>query len=555
MSGRQGKEPVVDRGAPPSEQSVVTIGQFLAILRRRFRVVLVATTIGALCGAALLHGSPKTYEATAVVLVTPTSPSQDLSSVSNVTESRIVTSTSVVRGAAQRLNYEGTTTSLARHVSVASPLNSQLLNITFAASDAPRAAEGANAFANAYLAYRRRIAQRDLALQADIVESRAARLQRTLQTLQASGSDSERASIRNQIQQLQRRLNAYETSIVTPGHVVGPAVVPGSPTSPKGTLYLIGGVLMGVFVGAGLAVMRDRKDDRIQDFTTLELSLGVPVVAESTAFEQDGSPVLPAALAAQRGADADAYRSLAAALISSPSRTRVVLLCGAGVENFTAAPLNLACTFALQGLRTVLAGPHHALEPAFDVPRLAAAFDDGLDGQLTSTKLPSLRLLPLGDEVVLGATLRANEDRLSEIVEAADMVVIDGVNVELSSTSTRLAILTEEAVLVASAGRTTQTDVDRTVRQLAQVGATVVGAILLDPPNPLKTWARKVRRAGGQGSAESQQQPPRQRRDAVVVLGAKRLDRIKQNWLRNGVPEETEESAPDQVSTSNRPGA
>jgi Mrp family chromosome partitioning ATPase len=135
------------------------------------------------------------------------------------------------------------------------------------------------------------------------------------------------------------------------------------------------------------------------------------------------------------------------------------------------------------------------------------------------------------------------------------MVVIDGVNVELSSTSTRLAILTEEAVLVASAGRTTQTDVDRTVRQLAQVGATVVGAILLDPPNPLKTWARKVRRDGGQGYAESQQQPPRQRRDAVVVLGAKRLDRIKQNWLRNGVPEETEESAPDQVSTSNRPGA
>jgi hypothetical protein len=232
-----------------------------------------------------------------------------------------------------------------------------------------------------------------------------------------------------------------------------------------------------------------------------------------------------------------------------------VLLCGAGLEGFSLAPLNLACTFALQEMRTVLAGPHHALEPAFDVPRLVAAFGEGLDGQLTATKLPSLRLLPLGDEVPLGATLRVNEDRLVEILEAADMVVLDGVNVELPSTSAQLAALTDEAVVVAYAGRTTHTEVERLIRQLAQVGTSVVGGVLLYRRNPLQEWMRRVREdAGRRRSARNHEQHPRQLRAAVVLLGAKRLDRIKHSWLRNDVSDESGEPAPDQVSTSTRSG-
>lgn len=553
MVGRRGTDQVlVGQGASASGQSVVTIGQFFGILRRRIAVVVLLTLAGVFAGGALLHGTPKTYAATAVVLITPTSPTGDLSSVSNVTESRIVTSTSVIRRAARTLDYRGTTTSLAGHVTVSSPLDSQLLNITFASTRGTRAADGANAFANAYLAYRRRIAQQELKLQADLVDARIAHLQETLPALQRSGSDTERTSVRNQIQQLERRLNAYETSIVTPGHLVGPAVAPGSPASPRSVLYLAGGLLIGLFAGCGLAVVRDRKDDRIREATQLERSLDAPTIAVSETSAEVTSPVVPAAIAARRSDEADAYRSLAAALTSRPPRGQVVVLCSTGSEGFSLAPLNLACTFALQGMRTVLAGPHHALEPALaplEVPRLTTAVDAGLRGRLTPTRLPSLRLLPLGDEVPLDdelppvAALRQNVDKLAELVGEADTVVVDGINVELPSTSTQLAVLADAAVVVAYAGRTTHTEVERLIRQLAQGGTSVAAGVLVNRRNPLHTLLGKARRDdAGMGSESDEEHHPRQLRDVVVLLGAK----------RRGALDESIEPGADEVSTSTR---
>jgi succinoglycan biosynthesis transport protein ExoP len=490
-------------GPPASGQSVVTIGQFLGVLRRRLVLVLVLVILGLAAATALLHQTPKTYQSTAVVDISPTS-SGSLASVSTITESRIVTSTSVALAAKETLAFNGTPTDLASRVTVTSPLSSQVLNITFASGSAQGAANGANAFANAYLDFRTQIAQKDITLRIARIQSQIADLQRNLATLKA-GQETQRSSLQNQIQQLQNQLNTYQTSVVSLGHVVGAAVVPVSPSSPRPVLYLAGGLLFGLLVGIVLAVVRDRRDDRVRDASELEYGLGAPVIAESESSESGSRPGELAAIDAPRGAEADAYRTVATTVSSGLTGSRVVLLCGTGQDGLSLAPLNLAATFAIQGLQTVIAGPRQAVEPAtglLDVQSLTGSATSRLADQLArSAALPNLSVLSLGDEVSLAATLRANGDGLKDVLAEADVLVLDGVNIELPSTSLRLGQLADEAVVVAYCNRSTHAGIERLGRQLAQVNTPVLGGILLTRRAGLRTRFR--RRRPGQVPAAS----------------------------------------------------
>jgi capsular polysaccharide biosynthesis protein len=508
--------------APPassSGQSVVTIGQFFAILRRRLVLLLVLVVLGVLAAGALLLQTPKTYQATTVVDISPTG-SSNITTVSTITESRIVTSPNVAEAAKKTLAYTGTATDLASRVTVSSPLASQLLNITFAAGTAQGAADGANAFAHAYLDYRTEIAQKDITQRIGRIQSQVADLQKSLATLNTPQSDSQRGLLQSQIQQLENQLNTYKTAVVNPGHQAGDAPVPASASSPRPVLYLAGGVLFGLLVGIVLAVVRDRRDDRVRNIAELEHSLGAPVIAESSTYEGGSRPSEAlAATAATRSPEADAYRTLTTAVTSHSSDSRVVLLCGTGHTGFSLAPLNLAATFAMQGLTTVIAGPVQAVEPAIELPEvqsLPSAQGARLVDQLVhSAQLPGLLVLSLGDEISLSATLRANDDSFAEILAKVDIIVLDGVNVELPSTSLRLGQIAEEAIVVAYKNFSTHAGIERLARQLAQVSVTVLGGLLLSRRARLRATLRRRgsnsaprRSAGGAGHREADRSSP-----------------------------------------------
>ena len=417
-----------------------------------------------------------------------------------------MTSSSVASAAQQTLAYPGTPTELARQVTVSSPLASQLLNITFTAATAQGAADGANAFANAYLDYRTLVAQKDITLRIGRIQSQVADLQTKLAALKAGQGDNQRGLLQNQIQQLQNQENNYQTSVITPGQVAGEAVVPGSPSSPKPAIYLAGGLLFGLLAGIGLAVARDRRDDRVRDAAELEHSLGAPVIVESGTSEGASRPILPVAMAATRSPEADAYRTLATTVTAHAPDSRIVLLCGTNdLDGASLAPLNLAATFALQGLQTVLAGPQQAVQQAAELLAVAghpaAASTPLADRLAAAPELPGLRVLSLGDEVSLGATLRANDDSLDAILETADIIVLDGVNVELASSSIRLGQLADEAVVVAYRNRCTQSALERLARQLSQVGVPVLGSLLLSRKSGLRHRdpGRRQRSAAGAG--------------------------------------------------------
>ena len=498
----------VPTAEPPSGagQSVVTLGQFFATLRRQLVLVLVLALLGVAAATALFFATPKTYQATAVVDVSPTS-GGSATSVSTITESRIVTSTSVVQAAQQTLGYTGNLTELAAQVNVTSPLASQVLNITFDAASAHGAAEGANAFAHAYLDYRIQIAQQDITRRIGRVQSQIADLQKKLSEL--GQGDSQRGSLQNQIQQLQNQLNAYQTSVVNPGQLAGEAVEPNAPSSPKKLLYLAGGLLIGLLVGIIVAVLRDRRNDRVRNSAELQHSLGgAPVIVEFGVAEGSSRGLL-AATGATRGPEADAYRTLGTAVTAHSADSRVVLLCGSGQDGVSLAPLNLAATFAQQGLEVVLVGPEQAVRPAIellDMPAPPAPSRGPLADQLVRVReLPRLRVLSLGDEISLGETLRAAGDTLGDLLQDADIVVLDGINVELPSSSVRLGRVADEAVVVAYRNRSTHAALARLGRQLAQVGVPVLGGALLTHRGRLRLLDRE--QSGGQHGAGRADQP------------------------------------------------
>ncbi|MEO6500937.1 MAG: hypothetical protein ABIQ09_03405, partial [Jatrophihabitantaceae bacterium] len=373
----------------------------------------------------------------------------------------------------------------------------------------------ANAFANAYLDYRTLIAQKDITLRIGRIQSQVADLQKSLASLGTGPNDPQRGLLQNQIQQLQNQLNNLQTSVISPGQVAGAAVAPKSASSPRPLLYLAGGLLLGLLLGIILAVVRDRRDDRMRATTDLEQSLGAPVIAEFVADEGGSpSPDFLAATAATRGAEADAYRTVTTAVTSHSAGSRAVLLCGTGHQGLSLAPMNLAATFAAQGLKTVLAGPEHAVQPATELLQVKGQPSTQgtrlADQLVSSTQLPNLLVLSLGDEVSLGATLRANGDNLSEILAKVDIIVLDGVNIELPSTSLRLGQIADEAVVVAYKGHSTHLEVERLARQLAQVSVTVLGGLLLSRRSGLSGKLRAggradrapARSAGGAGHRE-----------------------------------------------------
>lgn len=472
---------------------VITIAQFLRILRRRWLVVVGAVVVTCLLAAGLLALAPKTYQAVAVIDLSPalTSTSSNAATISTTTEARIVTSVSVARLAVETLASSRSPQDLAQSVDVSSPLSSEVLDVTFTAPSARGAADGANAFARAYLTYRSDTIAANQKLRESKVTDQITSLQdqlAKLETQTSSRAAAQRSQAQGQLNSLQGQLNGLRTTVTPTGVLAGPASAPTSAASPRPLLFGAAGLVGGLLIGIGLALVRHKVDGRVTTSTELGDTLGVPVLADvpqsTPARGETGSHLEE--LLRSRGREADAYRTVAAMVGPEDGDGTLpsVLLLGVGLPKaFNPVPLNLAATFAAQGLRTVLAATNRAADGAerllaIDVAPVPhdAPFVEQLSGP---GDLPMLTVLPLGDEVFLGATLRANGGGFAALREQADVVVVDGVNLALGSSTLALGRVTDAAVVVAGAKRTRRTDLEHAVDQLAKAGATVVGALLL----------------------------------------------------------------------------
>lgn len=478
-------------------QSVVTIGDFASTLRRRWVIVVVAVLIGLAASAALYLHATKHYAATATVDITPSPASGiDPKTISSATETKVIPSGKVAALAARRLHTTTTPDDLATQVSVSAPINSLVLDITFTASSPADAVAGANAFANAYLAFRADSARTELAQQTKRLDKRLAPLISKLNSLPSTST--QRLGLQTQIASVQSDLNTISSSAVSTGQVIGTAVTPTSPSSPNPLIYFAGGFVVGLIVGIAVAAARDRRDDSVRSPSDLEESLGEPVLA-----------VVPIARRSRRkssalriltnpqSTEADAYRTLALKLVPAPGgkkpgAVRVITLVG---EDFGGqAPANLAVTFARQGLRTALAGTTGAANRASDLlPIEVNGADTGIVSVGSSRKDGRQRfaVLRLSDEVDLDSTLHSDPGLLGSLRDSADVIVLDGINVEHTASALSLARQADVSVLVARDGASDRSRLQNTVRELDQVDARIVGTVLFTRANAKKANAKK----------------------------------------------------------------
>jgi capsular exopolysaccharide synthesis family protein len=367
----------------------------------------------------------------------------------------------------------------------------QTLNVRIAALDRMRAA-GASRISAAPAA---ETEEQDLAQQVQAIRSTADQLRSDLQRARMS-----EAVEAGQVQIIQ--LATY------PGYRIA--------TGQKRKLTM--GLIVGLMLGFGAAVVADSLDASIRRRSDIEKLLGIPslaVIPSLSKFHGRRSGVVRAlprmrtesapanakpdqdlvTLNAIRSPGAEAIRTLRTNLMFSQSvramRTLVVTSASPG-EGKTTTASNLAVSFAQQGMRVLLLDcdlRRARLHRMFGIPREPGLTDLVLgyaseDSVASSTAVAGLYLIPAGKlppnpaELLGGDSMRRT---MTTLTEGYDLVIVDTPPLLAASDAAILATLADGAILVLRAGATENAAAQQAVQQLNSVGARIVGAVLNDP--------------------------------------------------------------------------
>lgn len=257
--------------------ATVTVSSVLDRFRRRWLTILAITT-ACLTVALGVHALlPQRYTSTATLTVapltdTPYGSAQPAQLVNMESERATVTSLTVATAASRALPSHPDPRDIVAALDVVIPPQSLVLRISATTPDRDRSAEWANAVAQAYLNDRGETARDGSAKvaarwQADI----DARL-RARPTLGAAA----KAMVDREIAMLRGRQNDLSAVGVLPGRLVSTALPATNPSSRSIRVVVAAGLAVGLFVGAGVALLAHRWDRRIGSATWIQETFGIP---------------------------------------------------------------------------------------------------------------------------------------------------------------------------------------------------------------------------------------------------------------------------------------
>ncbi|MFE9655046.1 polysaccharide biosynthesis tyrosine autokinase [Micromonospora sp. NPDC006431] len=272
--------------------------------------------------------------------------------------------------------------------------------------------------------------------------------------------------------------------------VSGPRVT-SSPVAPQPVRNLVIGGLLGLLLGAGLAVLRGVADVRMRDAAALQRVTGSPLLGEIP-FES-GAKAAPLIVGeAANSPRAEAVRKLRTNLrfvdVHEPARVIAVTSALQG-EGKTTMACNTAIALAEAGWRVLLIDA--------DLRRPKVADYLGVDGGVGLTDVlvgdvqvgdvvqrwgdKSLLVLPSGatppnPSELLGS--KAMADLLVALRESADIVVIDTAPLLAVTDGVVVAVQADGALLVTQQGRTSRSQVAAASRALHSVSVRLLGCVL-----------------------------------------------------------------------------
>ena len=357
----------------------------------------------------------------------------------------VVTSTTVLAPVIQELGLPVTSAELAERITAESPSNTVLIDITVEDDSAASAASIADAVADSFTRV--------------VVDE--------LETPATGGPSLVKVA------------------------TIEPAVEATSPSSPRPVVNIAIGLLVGLALGLGAAVLRSTLDTRIHGAFDVEHVTDSPILG-GISFDPTARKRPLIVQADPRSPRAESFRALRTNLqfvnLESASRCFVMTSSLPG-EGKTTTTSNLAIAIAETGATVVV------VDGDLRLPRLAETL--GLEGAVGLTDvligradvedvlqpwgrgglsvLPAGRIPPNPSEL-LGSQAMAS--LVTSLTTSFDYVLIDAPPLLPVTDAAILSKLTGGAIVVAAAGRTNKNELQSALRTLDHIGSRVLGIVM-----------------------------------------------------------------------------
>ena len=466
------------------------VEQLLRIVRRRKWIVLQALIVVPALALVFSLTQEEEYTATATLLFRQTP--VDLDETEDVidptreaaTNGQLVGLPVVAEKAAERLD-EVTGAEVLESVEVEASADADTAEIKATTPDPELSAAMANAYGQAYIAFRRQADRSQVQDAIDVAESSLAQL------TFAEQEGKEGAALNEQLDRL-KLAQALQTG---GAELVQPADPPSSPSTPKTTRNVVLGFLLGALLGVGLAALLERIDRRVRSVEELEELYALPILARIPR-SQRLSKRRPDQVGPQTQ-EGEAFRVLRTNLryfnVDGGMRSLLITSPEAGDGKSTVAR-TLAMTMAEMGddvllvegdlrkggeLKGVTGTPATGLSNVlagtpFDRVLLELPIPGSRNKGRTFTVLPSGPVPPNPSELLDSEHMH---DLLAQLQERFQIVVID--SPALGAVSDALALVPEVSavVVVGGLGRTTRDSGRELSKQLSLLGTKPIGVI------------------------------------------------------------------------------
>lgn len=380
-----------------TDRSETNVGEYLAVLRRRWLVIVLSTLVAVAIMAAIDMTKTPVYRASTQLLLQPKqsenifSPSQSAADPTRAVQNELKIINSLAIRTAVAEAYGSPVT-----ISAASGGEDDVIILSATSTDPKKAAEMANVYAETYQNERFNTIIADLTQSREVLQQQINDFQGEIDSLNAPLAEldqrlastpisdpnyqqlldererlnerigAERTERESQLSEYQQRLQVLQLSerLTTTGgvQILNPATVPSSPISPNIARDLIQAALIGFFIGIGLAFLLDQIDDSIRTPADLERAVRdlppLGLIPLDEGWRDKNKPRISTQVD-PLSATAEAYRGLRTSLqyLALNRPMGVVQVTSANAqEGKTSTLANLAFTFAEAGMPVAVVG-------------------------------------------------------------------------------------------------------------------------------------------------------------------------------------------------------
>jgi capsular exopolysaccharide synthesis family protein len=492
----------------------------LSFMRRRGVWIIVCVLLSVIAALGYSKHQTKKYTATASVLFSGSQLSQAIAGFpSTATGNGLIEQANnlellrlgdLAQKTAATVGEGVTAEEVSKAVSIAGQPESSIASIAAVSTSPKLAAKIANAYAGQFVKEQERSDAKFYLSALALVRKQLA----ALKPQQQSGADG--LQLQSRAQSLALLAGLQPRSVEVTEH----ALIPTAPSSPRTTRNLISGLLVGLFLGFGVALLLERVDQRVTTADELEALYDAPllgvapqsrVLAQVSRSSGDATPTFS-------HKDVEAFHMILARLraVNSDQAVCTVLVTSAlPGEGKTTMALHLAFAATRMGSRALLLEAdlrHPALQRALNM-RPEIGLPDVLRGAVSmreatrpvishgaSGPTRSLDVLLCGSrvpenpvELVEG---RAMDELLTEAKSGYDLVILDAPDLTTVSDAFLLMPRVDGVIMVGHLGTVRRDVAGRVRRLLSQSSSRVLGVVA----NGAKVRRRDPLAASGYGS-------------------------------------------------------